>query len=884
MYRLLSTVTILCCASLAPAQQLLPAPTGLDASDGAYTLQVGLAWEHVQGAQTYRVYRGPTSDPGQASLVGSTPSILYFDRTATMGQPYVYWVQAVAGDGVSRLSDPDEGFVAVGKTGAFGPIGPQRPPLDPPENPTTGAKIYLGKALFWDEQLSSTRTVACGTCHQPRRGGSDPRAMVGSDRSRNFGPDQIAGTDDDIFGSPGVPLNREDGTYQWSEHFGFREQVTGRKAQTVFEAAFTDLGLLWDGKATNEFLDPLTGETVIPVGGALESQALLPILNTTEMSHVGRTLEDLVVRIEQSAPLALSPSIPAALAAWIGGRSYPELFAEAFGMPEVTPVRIAFAIASYERTLFSDRTKMDAYAANIEPMPEDEDRGRQLFFDNFCDECHRGSLIGDNRFRYIGVRPDTEDVGRFEISRDSRDLGKMRTQSLRNVALRGPFMHTGGFATLSDVVEFYDRGGDFTSPNKDSNFVTQLRLTPQEKSDLIAFLERSLTDDRVANEAAPLFDRPMLYTESARVPVVEPDGSAVEVTVLEPPMIGNPSFTVAVSNAPGGSEAILVIDRDDPGPGPGIPAAGSLFRGVARTAGFGETQRHASISVPLPNDDSLVGQTFFGRWYLPRVGGGATVSPRFRITLFAPADTSVSPPEIALLTTVSAASLAPGRVSPESLASGFGSGLAISTEAATTLPLPTSISGISIAVRDSAGVERAAPLLFVSAGQINYQIPAGTAPGEATVLVRWSGATVAQGTVQVAQTAPVVFAANANGSGPAAAQVVRVASDGSQTLEPAAELDAASGRFVTRPIALGAEGEQVVLTLFGAGVRFAAGAVTATVGGEPAEVLFAGRQPQFAGVDQVNIRLSAALSGRGEVEVIIQTDGQSSNPVRVHIR
>ena len=884
MSRSLSALAILACAALASAQQLLPTPTGLDASDGAYTLKVGLAWEHVQGARSYRIYRGTADDPGQASAIGETPSILYEDRTATMGQPYFYWVQALAGESVSRLSEPDPGFVAVGKTGAFGPIGPQRPPLEPPENPVTGAKIYLGKALFWDEQLSSTRTVACGTCHRPRRGGSDPRAMVGSDRSRNAGPDEIPGTEDDIFGSPGVPLNRADGTYQWSEHFGFREQVTGRKAQTVFEAAFTDLGLLWDGRAENTFVDPVSGETVIPAGGALESQALLPILNTTEMSDLDRGWDDVVERLRVSAPLALAPSMPRALAAWIGGRSYPELFSEAFGSPEITPVKIAFAVASYERTLFSDRTRMDAYAANIEPMPEDEDRGRQLFFDNFCDECHRGSLIGDNRFRYIGVRPDSEDVGRFEISRDSRDLGKMRTQSLRNVALRGPFMHTGGLATMADVVEFYDRGGDFTSPNKDSNFVKPLRLTDREKADLLAFLERSLTDDRVAAEQAPLFDRPLLYTESARPPAVEQDGSGIEVHVLEPPMIGNPSFTVAISNAPGGAEAVLVIDDSDPGRGPSIPAAGALFRGSVRTAGFGATQRHASISVPIPDDPSLAGRTFFGRWYLPLDSGGATVSPMFRMTLFAPADTSASPPEVSLLSTVSAASLAPGRVSPESLVSGFGGGLATSTAAAAALPLPTVLAGASIAVRDSAGVERPAALLFVSAGQINYQIPSGTAPGQATVFVRWSGATIAQGALHVAPVAPAVFAANANGSGPAAAQVVRVAADGAQTLEPVAELDRASGRFVARAIDVGREGEQVVLTLFGGGVRFASGPVTATVGGDPAEVLFAGRQSQFAGVDQINILLAPELAGRGEVEVIVEADGEMSNPVRIRIQ
>ncbi len=883
MFRTTHLLALLACAAPAHAQRLLPAPTGLDASDGAYTIKVGLAWEHVQDAHSYRIYRATANDPGRAELIGTTASILYFDRSATVGQPYFYWVQAAGGEGVSRLSEPDEGFVAAGRTSAFGPIGPLQPPPEPAENPVTGAKVYLGKTLFWDEQLSSTRTVACGTCHRPRKGGSDPRAMVGSERSRNAGPDRTPGTADDIFGSPGVPLHRADGTYVWSEQFGFGEQTTGRKAQTVFEAGFSDLGLLWDGRAVNEFVDPLSGETVMESGGALESQALLPILNTTEMSDVDRGWDEVLARLGASAPLALSRAIPPALAAWIGGRTYPELFVEAFGSPEITPVRIAFAIASYERTLFADRTKIDAYAAQIEPMPEDEARGREVFLGNFCDECHRGDQIGDNRFRYIGVRPDFEDEGRFEVTRDSRDLGRMRTQSLRNVALRGPYMHTGGLATLGDVVEFYDRGGDFTSPNKDSNFVRRLGLTEQQKDDLRVFLERSLTDARVVGEQGPLFDRPLLFTESARVPVVEPDGSGVQVHVVEPPILGNPSFTVAVSNAAGGSEAVLVIDDADPGPGPSIPATAALFRGVARTTGFGATRRHASISVPLPDNLALAGRTFFGRWYLPR-NDGVTVSPLFRLTLFAPANTSAAPPKVAAIATVSAASLAPGRVSPESLVSGFGPSLSIATEAASSLPLPSELAGVEIVVRDSAGEDRPAPLLFVSAGQINYQVPAGTAAGEAVASVRWSGVTIAQGSIQVAHVAPAVFSANANGTGPAAAQVVRVAQDGSQTLEPTAALDPVAGRFVTRPIDVSAPNEQVVLTLFGLGVRFASGAVSAMVGGGPAQVLFAGPQPQFAGVDQINILLPRALAGRGEVQVVISADGESSNPVDIRIR
>ncbi|HZN11171.1 MAG TPA: hypothetical protein VFC61_05815, partial [Blastocatellia bacterium] len=88
------------------------------------------------------------------------------------------------------------------------------------------------------------------------------------------------------------------------------------------------------------------------------------------------------------------------------------------------------------------------------------------------------------------------------------------------------------------------------------------------------------------------------------------------------------------------------------------------------------------------------------------------------------------------------------------------------------------------------------------------------------------------------------------------------------------------------PIDLGPEGEQVFLVLFGTGLRFRSGlpAVGAQVGGMAAEVTFAGPQPQFVAVDQINLRLPHSLQGRGEVEVALTVDGQTANPVGVSIR
>jgi uncharacterized protein (TIGR03437 family) len=210
----------------------------------------------------------------------------------------------------------------------------------------------------------------------------------------------------------------------------------------------------------------------------------------------------------------------------------------------------------------------------------------------------------------------------------------------------------------------------------------------------------------------------------------------------------------------------------------------------------------------------------------------------------------------------------------------------VAEEAAVTLPLPTILAGVSVLVRDSAGSERLAPLFYASPRQINYQIPPGTAAGEAAVEVLRGGVAAARGTAQVLAVTPALFTANADGRGTAAALAVRNKPDGSQTYQATARFDQALNRFVSEAIDLGPEGDQLVLVLFGTGIRLREtdASVTATVGGEPAHVLYAGAQPEFIGVDQVNLLLPRKLAGRGEVDVLVVVDGLACNTVRVHIQ
>lgn len=529
--------------------------------------------------------------------------------------------------------------LALAQGGPPPPAPPLGPPPVPPGNPITPAKTFLGMALFWDEQLSSTRTVACGSCHQGASGGSDPRSVRGAARAVHPGLDGVAGTDDDVTGSPGVPLASAAGDYEHAAFFGMREQVTPRLSPSHINAAYAPL-LFWDGRAGRVFLDPETGQTVLQDLGALENQAVAPPLSSNEMAHRSRLWADVTTRLAAVQPLALATSVPADLDQWISGRSYDALFSEAFGSPGITARRIALAIATYERTLSSNQAPVDSLAANPGALTVQEQAGRVLFTTLPCGVCHGGPLLTDQLFHYIGVRPVAEDSGRAVVTRAAADRGAMRTPSLRNVALRKSFMHDGRFSTLEDVIEFYARGGDFTAPNRNP-LIAPLNLTPLQKAQLAAFMRRPLTDPRVAAEVAP-FHRPALYSESGRVPqilgsgVSGTGGFALEPTAYEPPITGNPDFTIAVAGGLGGASAVLVVDEADPATGGGIPATGSLARLSTSLSGSGAGQGSGSVSFALPADPALEGRTYFARWFVtdPGASAGVAVSPLIQFRVF----------------------------------------------------------------------------------------------------------------------------------------------------------------------------------------------------------------------------------------------------------
>ena len=222
--------------------------------------------------------------------------------------------------------------VGIAAAAAHAQLGPAPQPA---ENPVTPAKVALGKLLFWDEQLSSDNTVACGTCHRPAQGGADPRFRALP------GPDGIAGTADDVFGSPGVIRANAMNAYEPDPLHAFASQVTGRSSPSFLLAAWAD-SIFWDGRASTTFIDPQSGAVSIAAGGALESQSVGPPLSAVEMAHAGRDWNEIVAKVERSLPLALATALPPDLVAALGvDPTYPELFEAAFGDSQVTAERIA---------------------------------------------------------------------------------------------------------------------------------------------------------------------------------------------------------------------------------------------------------------------------------------------------------------------------------------------------------------------------------------------------------------------------------------------------------------------------------------------------------------------------------------------------------------
>jgi uncharacterized protein (TIGR03437 family) len=227
---------------------------------------------------------------------------------------------------------------------------------------------------------------------------------------------------------------------------------------------------------------------------------------------------------------------------------------------------------------------------------------------------------------------------------------------------------------------------------------------------------------------------------------------------------------------------------------------------------------------------------------------------------------------------VSSASYFAGPVAVNEIVSLFGAGMA-STTAFATLPLPTTLGGVSVQITDSKGNTQLAPLFAVTPGQANILIPAGLAAGAATVKVLHGTTVALTASMTIANSQAALYSANANGAGVAAADALVVTTASQQTPQNVYTCSATAAlSCLGSPLSQVAATDTLYVELFGTGIRNAA-SVQCFVAGQSVPVTFAGAAPGFVGLDQVNISIPKSLAGLGDVTVYLVADGITSNVV-----
>ena len=323
----------------------------------------------------------------------------------------------------------------------------------PISNPITKGKYELGRQLYFDPRVSLNGTVSCATCHNPAKGWTDA-----------------------------MPVST-----------GIGGQTGSRSAPSVVNTAYGKT-MFWDGRAPS-----------------LEGQAQGPVQNPIEMGK--QNYKEIVDRLRK---------VPA----------YVEQFQKVFGT-DVTLDGMAKAIATFERVAaLSGNSKYDKYnAGENKAMSDSEKRGLVLFGlipntddDDFkakfnvdayrqkakCSLCHQGFNFTDEQFHNLGVGWNDKtgkfaDLGRWAIdpigAKSDASLGAFKTPSVRDVEHNPPYMHDGSLATLEDVVEHYDKGGN-PNPAIDSD-MKKLGLTAQEKKDVVAFMKALSGETKKLDELLP---------------------------------------------------------------------------------------------------------------------------------------------------------------------------------------------------------------------------------------------------------------------------------------------------------------------------------------------------------------------------------------------
>ncbi len=379
-----------------------------------------------------------------------------------------------ASDKAAAVSSKSATSVPAVKTSGTGsgpvPLAPLGAPPVPADNKQTAEKIALGKKLFFDPRLGGDASISCASCHSPDQG------------------------------------------WAWAEDIsrGYPGTVHWRNSQTIVNSAYYPR-LFWAGSVPS-----------------LEAQAP----SAAKGGVAGNGENDIM-----EARLALIPE-------------YRDAFKEVFGDTWPLIGNAWRAISAFERTLVQTDTPIDRYLkGDKSALSEEQIRGKKLFEGKAgCIQCHNGAMATDFQYYNIGVPPAKrwEEDGlaqitfRFELyakgsneklyrtakadpgfyfrGKNEWDKGKFRTPSLRYTKYTAPYMHNGAFYELSEVVDFYNRGGideegrSTGYPKTKTSLIKPLGLTDDEKDELVAFIEafsgeEILMDKPELPRYAPLFTK-----------------------------------------------------------------------------------------------------------------------------------------------------------------------------------------------------------------------------------------------------------------------------------------------------------------------------------------------------------------------------------------
>lgn len=325
---------------------------------------------------------------------------------------------------------------------------------DPADNPSSPEKVNLGRLLFFDPVLSGNKDVSCATCHQPEFNYAEFLETsigvngVGSGSKRRF----IEAND--------LPFVK-------------------RNSQSILNTAF-------NGIKNGESYEPEKAPMFWDLRAkGLEMQALEPIKTLEEMRgnsfHEDKVLDEIIERIRK---------IPA----------YRVLFSEAFSGEQepVNRLNLSKAIAAYERTLIAPNTRFDQYMrGDSNALSTSEKDGLNAFLVTGCAKCHSGPMFSDYKLHTLGV-PDTDN--RKESDDGINNDYAFRTPSLRNLRYTSPYMHSGKFATLEQVLMFYEdvAGGKILNSKvkkeQMDSLATHMDVNFKDISRIVEFLN-TLNDD-----------------------------------------------------------------------------------------------------------------------------------------------------------------------------------------------------------------------------------------------------------------------------------------------------------------------------------------------------------------------------------------------------